>query len=353
MRSTLSAAPARAPSRAFLRPLLLIPAALLALGLSGCVSTGPSKPATQRGAFGVPLDDIEAAGLENVKGEQKVVIGAFRVAFNQSVKASAQSSALFSSNSVSAHMDGTLHGLDDSVYQAITDAAYADFVTKLKAGGFAVVEPRDLGQSPLYAKLAGVDNPQALDSSTTGKVIMVAPTGTKLTLFPGDNGVASGFSGFDGGSPIRVFPALIKEQQAGVISVTYYIDFLNAESSGKSLVAGGDAEVSMGQGLSVRAGSGIAYSTVKGSQCVGYCPNITSTVKLGQAVYSSQAYGSTRDTTSGAANALGAVSGILSGRGFSTKSIEIDADPARYQLITGQLLADTNTALLATLGQAR
>lgn len=323
------------------------------LMLSGCVTTGGNQPATQRGAFGVPLNKVETAGASYIKAEQKVIIGAFRVAFSQAISASASSSALFSSRSDSVAMSGKLLGLNTPDYQAITDAAYADFVTKLKATGLQVVEPTELGPSSAYAKMAGAENPQALDSSTTGNILMLAPSGMKLALFPGDSGVSSAFAGFDTSNPMRVFPVLVKEQEAGVLSVTYFIDFLNASSTGNTRVMGGDAEVAMGQGISVRAGSGISYSTLKGSQCVGYCPNAVSSIKLGQAIFSEDAYGSTNNVTATGVNALGVISGLLSGQGFSRKDLEIQADPARYRNISGTLLTQANTALVDAIQQAR
>lgn len=335
------------------RPARLAAAALALAALSACVTTGGGQPAVQRGALGVPQGSVESSGTRYIQGESKVVIAAFRVAFSQQVSASARSSVLFSTNSTSAAMQGTLHGLDHAAYQAITDAAYADFVAKLRADGLAVLEPRDLAASSAYARLTGVPSPAPLDADQ-GKLLMFAPGGAKLAMFPGDTGAGSAFSGFNAGSPTQVWPALLKEQQAGVMSVTYYVDFLNAASSGNTLVTGGNAEVSLGQGLSVRAGSGIVYSTLRGSQCVGYCPDAHgSPIKLGQAVYSQQAYGTTRDVTDGSVNALGAVSGLLSGRGFSRKDLEIHADPARYQGIARQLLADANTALTDAVRQAR
>ncbi len=338
----------------FSRPARLAATALALAALSACVTTGGgNQPAVQRGALGVPLGSVESSGTRYIQGESKVVIAAFRVAFSQQVSASASSSALFSTNSASTAMKGTLRGLDHATYQAITDAAYADFVDKLRASGLAVLEPRDLAASSAYARLASVPSPAPLDADQ-GKLLMFAPGGAKLAMFPGDTGAGSAFSGFNAGSPTQVWPALLKEQQAGVMSVTYYVDFLNAASSGKTLVAGGNAEVAMGQGLSVRAGSGLVYSTLRGSQCVGYCPDAHgSPFKLGQAVFSQQAYGTTRDVTDGSVNALGAVSGLLSGRSFSRKDLEIHADPARYQGIARQLLADANTALTDAVRQAR
>lgn len=320
---------------------------LLAAALAGCLATGGNKPATQRGAFGIPLDSVEASGTKYFKEENKVVVASFRVAFIQRVEASARSSSLFGGlNSSSAAMSGTLKGVDDSTYQAITDAAYADFVAKLKARGMTVVEPHELASSEAYARLVGEPSPATLGGKDD-RTLMFAPSGVKLVMFPGDTGVGSAFSGFSKSSPLQVWPALIKEQQAGLMSVTYYVDFLNAETSGNTQVMGGDAEVSMGQGISVRAGSGIQYATLAGSKCVGYCPDASSSpVKLGQAVYSQEAYGTSKNVTSGGVNAMGVISGLLTGQGFSRKDIEIHADAPRYQDISGKLLADTNTALI-------
>ncbi|KAF1686321.1 hypothetical protein B1992_08850 [Pseudoxanthomonas broegbernensis] len=326
----------------------LVLAATLLAGIGGVHA---SKPKTQRGAFGVAQQQVQTTGDKYFAGEDKVVVASFRVAFGQEVKASAQSSSLFGKSSASAAMHGTLSGLDNEVWQAITDAAHADFLEKLKAAGLTVLEARDV-EYGAYGKLAGVSSPAALDADQ-GKLLMFAPTGAKLTMLPGDTGAGSAFSGFNASSAVQVWPAIIREQQAGVMSVTYYLDFLNADSSGKTQVLGGDAEVSMGQGLSVRAGSGIGYATLKGSQCKGYCPHANGSITLGQAVHSQQAYGRTEDVTKGGVNALGAVSGLLSGRGFSRKDLQIHADPERYRGISERLLGEANTALIDALRQAR
>lgn len=324
----------------------------LAAALTGAAATAhASKPKTQRGAFGKAQSAVEAKGTDYIAGEDKVVIASFRVAFAQEVKESARSSSLFGKSSASASMKGTLSGLDHDTYQAITDAAYADFVARLRASGLTVVEAGDLADQGAYARLSGVPVPAALDADQ-GKLLMFAPSGGKLTMFPGDNGVGSAFSGFNASNPVQVWPALIKEQQAGVMGVTYYVDFLNADSSGNSQVLGGDAEVSMGQGLSVRAGSGIQYATLGGSQCKGYCPHASSSIVLGQAVHSQEAYGHSQDVTKRGVNAIGAVSGLLSGASFSRKDLEIHADPQRYQDIATRLLVDANTALTDVVRQA-
>ena len=325
-------------------------ASVFALGvtLTGCLATTGGQPATQYGAFGVPQGEITTVGIDYLKGEQKVVIGSFRVAFSQKVSASARSSSLFGTDSQSAGMSGTLTGLDNAQYQAIADTAYADFVKKLKTTGLQVIEPQALQQSELYKQMASSPSPLLM-----GDQVMVAPTGMKLAIFPGEAGVSSAFGGFDTTNPMRVFPQLAKEQSAGVMSVTYYVDFLNASTSGNTRILGGDAEVSMGQGLSVRAGSGIDYSTLKGVQCVGYCPNAVSSIDLGQAVYSTEPYGVSRDVTAGGVNTLGIMSGLLTGSGFSRKDIEITADPARYQKISEQLLESTNTKLVDAVQKAR
>lgn len=326
---------------------LLLAATLLA----GMGSAHAAKPKTQRGAFGVAQQQVQTAGDKYFAGEDKVVIGSFRVAFSQEVKASASSSSLFGKSSGSAAMTGNLKGLDNEVLQAITDAAYADFVDKLKATGLTVLEGREV-EYGAYGKLSSVPSPMPLDANQ-GKLLMFAPTDTKLTLLPGDTGAGSAFSGFNASSAVQVWPSVIREQQAGVMSVTYYIDFLNADSSGNTQVMGGDAVVSMHQGLSVRAGSGIGYATLKGSQCKGYCPNASSSLNLGQAVYSQQAYGRTEDVTKRGVNAIGMVSGVLSGRGFARKDLLIHAEPEQYRGISVQLLGEANTLLVDALKQAR
>ena len=266
---------------------------LLLIAACNLTTAHAAKPKTQRGAarrgaFGIAQQQVETKGGNYIAGEEKVVLASFRVAFSQEVKASARSSSMFGKGSAATAMTGKLDGVDNDLLQAITDAAYFDFVEKLKLTGITVVLPPELPDAGAYGQLSNIPGPAALDADQ-GKLLMFAPTGTRLTMFPGDTGARSAFSGFNTSNPVQVFPALIREQQAGVMSVAYYIDFLNADSSGTSRVIGGDAEVSMGQGISVRAGSGIHYTTVRGSQCKGYCPNAVSSVQLGQAVYSQEA----------------------------------------------------------------
>lgn len=329
--------------RGFSRSAVLI----AAVGLSGCLATG-NQPATQRGAFGVPQGAIETAGIDYLKNEQTVIVGAFKVGFAQKIDASARGGTLFGTDTQSAAMTGTLQGVDPQVFQAITDAAYADFIKKLRATGLKVIETSDLQASPTFTAMKVEPSPQRIGDS-----IFYAPTGMKLTLFPGDTGVSSAFAGFDTSNPLRVFPQLAKEQNAGVMNVTYNVDFLNASSSGNNMVMGASAEVSMGQGISVRAGSGIDYSTLAGVKCVGYCPNAVSSIDLGQAVYSIEPYGVSKNVTAAGVNTLGVLSGLLTGSGFSRKDIEIQADPARYQSITTGLLEKSNTLLTEAVQKAR
>lgn len=318
------------------------------VSLSGCLATSGNQPATQTGAFGIPQGEIQTAGIDYLKGEQKVIVGAFRVAFAQKVDQKASSSSLFSTETQSAAMSGTLSGVDSSTFQAITDKAYQDFLAKLRSTGLQVIEVSQLQASQAYAGMKGEQSPAQM-----GDTVMYAPTGMKLAIFPGEAGVSTAFGGFDTASPLRVFPQLAKEQNAGVMSVTYYVDFLNASSSGNTRVMGGSAEVSMGQGISIRAGSGIDYSTLAGVKCVGYCPNAVSSIDLGQAVFSTEPFGVSRDVTATGVNTLGVLSGLLTGSGFSRKDIEIDADPERYKLISEGLLEKSNTMLTEAVQKAR
>jgi hypothetical protein len=115
------------------------------------------------------------------------------------------------------------------------------------------------------------------------------------------------------------------------------------------------ASVEVGPGLSVRPGSGLQYYGYEVSKCVGYCPDVIASVKLGQAVYSTESFGEFKDVTQSdtAQAAFGVVSSLLSGSVRKWKEYEMNADSQKYQTITTQLLKDANTKLVQALADKR
>jgi hypothetical protein len=335
---------------------LLAASTLTLVGCTGVSVSENSKPATQKGAFFSTRSDIETTGDAGFKNETRVVVPAFRVGFVQAKGSKASASGgLGSSGTASTSANTTLHGVDDAVYQAITDAAYADFIADLKANGYEVLDKNTYEGLPVYQSMAASPSPQKVDSSAFGEVLFYAPKGMKVTFIPGEEGGFSGFKGFDSNSTIKAFPQIGKELKASVIAASYIVDYVNTESSGGFFAS--RASVEIGQGLSLRPGSGVTFYGLEASGCVGYCPHVVSTVKLGQAVYSQEKFGELKDMqTDGekaAQSALRVVTALTTGSAYGWATYEMHANPADYKRITTKLMDDSNGQIAAAMAKLR
>jgi hypothetical protein len=85
------------------------------------------------------------------KGVDKVVIAQFSVVFLKD-KVDYSGGGFLSSDG-KAKATGKLTGVSEADYQKITDAAYADFVDRLKSAGVEVVPPDEYRQGPYYKNI--------------------------------------------------------------------------------------------------------------------------------------------------------------------------------------------------------
>ena len=91
---------------------------------------------------------VKSYGVEKIK-TRKLAITSFGVEFNQKVHVNSRSSGTYYNNKT----DFLLQGVDDAVYQRITDRAYQKLLTELKDGGFEVLPPEALRASAAYQAL--------------------------------------------------------------------------------------------------------------------------------------------------------------------------------------------------------
>ncbi|PJA25331.1 MAG: hypothetical protein COX57_03950 [Alphaproteobacteria bacterium CG_4_10_14_0_2_um_filter_63_37] len=233
-------------------PLLL---GALILAVSGCVEMGPPPASATFPTSFEPIpvakalptsftfdpDDLDDSNLgDTLGGSNKVVIPRFTVTFVMSGAASARTSE------ASANMEVFLTGIDLRTMQAITDAAYADFVAQLKATGREVVSVETMRATQSYHAFDFYDPSgqkhylQEPDWTTglTGNLVTVNPTGLPMWFEHGEGNKGL----FDQGNG-KAMNALSAELQAVVVTPNYVIDFAKFESSGRGVILGGGANV--------------------------------------------------------------------------------------------------------------
>ena len=325
--------------------------------LSACVASnnGPITPETRKGFLGKEKDAVSVETAQAFAEKKDVVIGSFKIGFVNYNKSSAKAGGgLLAVASATARttMRSELEGVPPSTMQAITDAAYKDFIAKLKAQGYNVLDRSVLTSLPAYQKASSEENPVEIDSvamAMDGDVLYFAPTGQKLHLLIGDSAGIGG--GFGYGNPSMAFSKAADENGLAFVSANYIVDFINSDISGGNYAR--TASVKIQPGLSVSPGSYVNMIT-------GYDGTFSRNngkVLLGQAIYSTDQYATLGETTSTgmkAANALSAGLGALAGVGTSdNNNYVVNANPVKYQSITAQLIKSTNDQLVSTMAAQR
>jgi len=325
----------------------LIPMLLLTTVLAACSvqskSGGTAPGAVKSGFMGLSTtDDITVDGAEAFKGKNQVVIGSFKVGFLEEKKSSSKAGMGGFGGKSTAHMK--LNGLDQALMQQITDAAYADFLEKLKAAGYSVSDRSGLLASEEFKGVSSDTSPVREEKSFFGSANTVTymnpkALGDKL-YWHGENGHTGGFAFANSGAGAAAYAG---KSGTPVLFVSYLVDFANAEDGGGFTTSA----VSVGQGLSVTPGSGISYF---GAPMGGtFSATTIGSVKLGQAVYSTETFGEIANTSSDAAvaaeTALNVVGAVLGAGTNQSRDFEINAKPAQYKSISTKLLGESNTKL--------
>lgn len=328
---------------------------LLALGLTACSVTGTNevmKPAEQRGGF-MGLSTAEAIKVERetpFKGVQKVAIASFKVGFVHGKIESRKAGRGYGGNSAAGIK---LKGVEQSTMQAITDAAYADFTTRMKQAGYTIVDRETLKAQPDFAKARPETSPQIKEASFFGdqtEMTTLAPSSHgDFYWFTGESIGNSGGFGFSNASTA----AMTQYGKTGikVLSVYYVIDFAASSGSGGTFSA--TSSVKVGQALSLSPGGGLSLFGGDGMVAA----NHSSSIKLGQPIYAEETFGEMVKTSSDAA--VGVETGLnvvraLAGMGTSQRrDFEVQADATRYDALSRDLLAQANGKLVERMASLR
>lgn len=193
---------------------------------------------------------IKTERTGGLKGKTSVALAAFRVIFVTEDSVAATSSnnfgggGMFSAGRATVQQDAELLGLTKPVMQKIADSVYADFLSKIKAQGYTILQPSELAaKSEQYKSLDMTENFQ---SGRWG--YYVVPTGQVSISLAADESQALGhgsksgaFGGFKGnaqrmkkGEADKVLPEISRADGTPILGVTYVISFADFKSNGYS-----------------------------------------------------------------------------------------------------------------------
>ncbi len=332
--------------------------------LSGCgVSSSDgvvTRSANSDNVFGLTdASDVSVTGESAVKNVNDVVIGSFKVGFVESGKQVNQAKGTFMKRAMGGNAKGNvkLEGVSSAEMQAVTEAAYRDFVGKLQAKGFNVVNRSQFTSSDDYANMSKDKYPMETDSSgflsSYGKTVFYQPAafGSEGISFANDipkEQTGTGFlSGIQNTMSVRgdmKAASFAEESKVAVVSATYVVDF--AAAGGHAGIS--SASVVVGQNLAVTQGSVKIISGGSDSFTNG-----TAVFALGQPVESGQSFGEVINDTSDADVAVQEVTNVASifmGQGTNrSRDYIVKADPQKYMNYAADVLTKANDRLLSSI----
>lgn len=231
----------------------------------------------------------------NVK---KVSIPRYFISFDKKAGQSASASAGWTGPTANTHVHAKLEGLDESIFQEITDKGYKDFLTKMKTKGYEVIGIDTLAKTKEYQTWETGSYPE-IDSGSA-------------------NFIASGMRDFSQFKQYFRHGNLMNETQAALVEPKVMVNFAAFGKKTTSRVgfqtSTASAEVSMG--TSVHANASLYGTTLNTCDKRGQCFGDTINIQTGQPVFSLKPFGTIKDTTSdtvkvvqGVTNALARMSG--------------------------------------------
>ncbi len=305
-------------------------------------------------------EPVKIAGPANAKGISTVTIGAFNVGFIfESTDQTKASGGLIGAFGGTTKAKSELVGVTPEMMQAVTDAAYADFVAQLSAGGYTVQPAADLFGHAALAKTRSQDVPLdiniALEKGSKGKATYYKPsTLPSLLMIPGDflgSGMSSIGMNMAAGQASAALAQYARQAGVGVVDVVYLIDFSNLKRPGAFSFGG----LQVNSGLSVTADySRITLIAPNGKQSV-------ITVKApviveGEFVEKSDASSGTDKALQSAGNVAGGLAAVagLGGLGLGkTRKFAFTARPGVYEEGAAKAASLASEMLIGRLGALR
>lgn len=310
---------------------------------------------------------LKVKDAKNMAGVTNVVVASFSIAFVTEKTDAAFAGRRNIGKAMGAITKARLAGVSAADFQAITDAAYADFVARLTAAGYTVGDRAVMIADKQMAKVqylpSGTAGSLTFGKDSEAKAVFYGPTTFgPNALMKGETGnggsggiagrVAGGMFGslkslssIGGPATAKVYYSIYSKQPT--VSVQYVIDFADVERYGASYTT--LATVGLTASLAVVE----TLSDVKTINAKGASGAVT----LAQAVAVPGNFGSMKDTTTGGQkldNVAGAVIGGLFGSGSNTyKHITFTADPAPYRAGATEAAKNTNALIVTEIAARR
>lgn len=305
-------------------------------------------------------DPVKISGPANARGVTTVAIGAFNVGFIfESTDQTKATGGLMGAFGGTTKARSELVGVTPEMMQAVTDAAYADFVAQLTASGYVVQPTADLFGHAALARIKSQDAPLdiniALEKGSKGKATYFKPSALpSLLMIPGDflgSGMSSMGMNMAAGQSSMAFTNYAKAAGVGVIDVVYLIDFSEQKRPGAFSFGG----LQVNSGLSVTADySRITLIAPSGRQAVITVK--TPVAVEGEFVEKADASSGTDKALQSGANVAGglaAVAGLGGMRFGKTRKFAFTAKPGAYEEGAAKAASLASALLIGRLGTLR
>lgn len=293
---------------------------------------------------------VKTTNAKAMAGLSRVVVSSFAIAFVTDKTDAAFAGSRRTGKAMGVIAKARLAGVMPVDFQAITDAAYADFSERMRAAGYTLGDRAAMVGDKQMTKVqyvaSGTEGTLVFGKDSKAKAVFYGPTVFGSTPLlkgeTGDTGVAAmggmfgalkAFSAIGGPAYAKTMYAVQNGQPT--VSVLYVVDFADADRYGASYTT--VATVGLTASLAVVE----TLSTLGTINAKG----IVGSIAVAQPVAVPGNFGKMQDSTTGGQkldNVAGAVIGGLFGSGSNTyKHITFSADPVSYR--TGAIAAATAT----------
>lgn len=200
----------------------------IAVVASACLALSPAALAKSDAP-------VKIASPKAFKALQTILIGNFHLAFinEKTDRAFAGRGNKYGGSS---EAKTNLAGVSDAEFQAITDAAYADFTAKLEAAGYQIADRANYVAAPAMAKLqhvaSGARGTVVLGKNSKAKAYYFAPTAFgPAPIITNDIGGGT-FSGFGQMASASARGTYVFANKQPVLDVKYVVDYAGSKHYG-------------------------------------------------------------------------------------------------------------------------